>query len=525
MVSSFSWTGAGSGVWTDPDNWTDVTATPTPAVTPPASGDSVTLTGDTDSPLVVTGPGQADSLGLSEQVALSGTFNLGTLTQTGSLVVLVGSVIAGTATISGAVDEQVGGMLVGTLTVDGGTLMVEPGAWVEVGTAGSADGTYGLVVDAGSTLTGIDGASLLPGSVLNNGTIAGDFTPAYSLDGINTGLISGISLDGMENDGTFATGIDTSILVGSLTSTGTIDISAGGTLEIQQGVTGTVTFAGDGGTLTVDQTGLANDALAVQGFASGDLIRIGGGITAASFSPSGAGSGTLTATTASGTFTMPIQGSYDSAPQVVLQDGAVTVSLSLPCFAAGTRIMTRRGKVPVEKLRVGDEVATLLSQGFRPVRWLGHRTIRVADHPRPHDILPVRIPAGAFAAGVPSHDLYLSPDHAVFSDLVLIPVKHLIGHGAITQIDVESIIYWHVELDRHDVLMAEGLPAESYLDTGDRASFANGGPVARLYPKFGTLTRDAEGCAPLVVTGMALERLRASLDSRARRLLRRRPAA
>jgi hypothetical protein len=55
------------------------------------------------------------------------------------------------------------------------------------------------------------------------------------------------------------------------------------------------------------------------------------------------------------------------------------------------------------------------------------------------------------------------------------------------------------------VLLAENLPAESYLDTGDRSNFANSdGPVA-LYPDFASRVWDAEGCAPLVVTGPELE--------------------
>lgn len=64
------------------------------------------------------------------------------------------------------------------------------------------------------------------------------------------------------------------------------------------------------------------------------------------------------------------------------------------------------------------------------------------------------------------------------------------------------------------MLLAEGLAAESYLDTGDRMAFANGGDVVALQPKFGALTWEAEGCAPLAVTGPALDRVRARLGRR-----------
>jgi hypothetical protein len=79
---------------------------------------------------------------------------------------------------------------------------------------------------------------------------------------------------------------------------------------------------------------------------------------------------------------------------------------------------------------------------------------------------------------------------------------------------VETITYWHVELDGHDVLLAEGLPAESYLDTGDRASFANAGGAVTLHPSFNALTWDAQGCAPLTVTGPVVDRVKDRLACR-----------
>jgi hypothetical protein len=142
------------------------------------------------------------------------------------------------------------------------------------------------------------------------------------------------------------------------------------------------------------------------------------------------------------------------------------------CYAAGTLIATPDGEVAVENLQIGDPVLTA-SGAARPVTWLGHRRIRFAarsDVPRPH---PIRIRADAFAPGQPKRDLVLSPDHAVFVDGVLIPIRHLVNGATILRETVASVAYWHVELASHDILLAEGLPAESYLDTGNRAAFAN----------------------------------------------------
>jgi len=188
------------------------------------------------------------------------------------------------------------------------------------------------------------------------------------------------------------------------------------------------------------------------------------------------------------------------------------------CFAAGTRIATEDGDVPVEALRVGDRVRCLFG-GTAPIAWLGQRRIDCRRHPTPEAVWPVRVLAGAFAPSVPGRDLLLSPDHAVYADGVLIPVKYLINDRTVLREPVESVTYHHVELPRHDILFAEGLAAESFLDTGGKADFEGGSPV-RLHPDFWSLKWEANGCAPLVVTGPELAAARLRLQVRARDLSR-----
>lgn len=181
----------------------------------------------------------------------------------------------------------------------------------------------------------------------------------------------------------------------------------------------------------------------------------------------------------------------------------------VPCFLAGTRIGTPEGWAAVEALSIGD---TVLADGTgRDVIWIGHRVVDCARHPNPARVWPIRIEAGAFGPAEPRRPLFLSPDHAVFVDEVLIPVKHLVNGTTVTQIPMDRVAYYHVELARHGVLLAEGLPAESYLDTGDRSDFANGGGVVTLHPTFASLRREAGACAPLVVTGPKLDAVRARL--------------
>ena len=189
-------------------------------------------------------------------------------------------------------------------------------------------------------------------------------------------------------------------------------------------------------------------------------------------------------------------------------------NLVVACFAAGTRILTDAGEVAVENLTDGARIVTH-GGGLAPLRWLGHRRIECRNHPRPHAVQPVRVQRDAFAPGAPLRDLLLSPDHAVFLDGVLIPIHRLVNGTTIQREAVDVITYWHVELPEHAVIFADGLAAESYLDTGNRAAFANGGTVAMAQADFAWGRWEARGCAPVVLGGPALHTIRRRLLDRA----------
>jgi hypothetical protein len=195
-------------------------------------------------------------------------------------------------------------------------------------------------------------------------------------------------------------------------------------------------------------------------------------------------------------------------------------NLTLACFVAGTRIHTEQGPIPVEALRAGTCIPAHFG-GIATVIWVGHRHIDCRRHPTPRDVWPIRIRANAFASRRPTVDLYLSPDHAIYLNGVLIPIRHLINGTTVRQVPVDAVAYYHVELLRHDVLIAEGLAVESYLDVGDRANFANAGNTVRLFADFAAPPRDARAlwdanaCAPLVVHGPQLDAARRRLNRRA----------
>jgi hypothetical protein len=180
------------------------------------------------------------------------------------------------------------------------------------------------------------------------------------------------------------------------------------------------------------------------------------------------------------------------------------------CYAAGTRIETASGDHPIEALSLGDPVRTI--QGaLVPITWIGHRTLELGRHPRPHDVQPIRVSAHAFGTNLPRRDLVLSPDHAIFVEGALVPVRYLLNGATIAQERRRTVTYYHLELPRHDVVFAEGLPAETYLDTGNRAAFANGGLPLILHPDFALREWQSRGFAPLLTNGDTLALIRHTL--------------
>ena len=188
-----------------------------------------------------------------------------------------------------------------------------------------------------------------------------------------------------------------------------------------------------------------------------------------------------------------------------------TLSAEAACFARGTRLLTERGAVAIEALRIGDLLPTADGDAMLPVIWIGHRRVDCRCHPAPRRVWPVRVRAHAFGHGLPARDLRLSPDHAVRCGDFLIPVRCLVNGATVVQEAVADITYFHVELPRHALILAEGLPAESYLDLGNRGAFANGGGAIALHPDFAARLWQDRGCAELVMGGTELAAARARL--------------
>jgi hypothetical protein len=152
------------------------------------------------------------------------------------------------------------------------------------------------------------------------------------------------------------------------------------------------------------------------------------------------------------------------------ENGAVTIDVT--CFCAGTRMLTPAGETRVEDLKPGDLVITATFK-TRPIIWIGREHIDITHHPEPELVRPIRITAGALGQGIPERNLRLSPHHAVLINGALVEAVSLVNQTTIYQEqNTRAVTYFHVELESHDILLAEGTPCESYLDTGTRLQAA-----------------------------------------------------
>jgi autotransporter passenger strand-loop-strand repeat protein len=453
---------------------------------------------------------------ISGGIQVVGDFGTGTATDTtidSGGVQYVGS--QGTGTATDTTIDSGGAQYVGIAEGEGTatTTTIYGGGIQYVGYNPFAMGTAtDTTIDSGGTqYVGDDGTGTASGTTISGGEQV-------------------VSSGGTATDTTIYSGGAADVLSGGVVDTPVID---GGTIELAKGasVGGRIDFAADSGAdggaldLTGEGSGLTFTPL-ISGFtgtgdtaALSDILKVtGSAATDQVFWTQSGASGTLDVETQAGGMlaSMKLDGTYDQNQFALNYAAGVDQITYAACYVRGTRVLTDRGDVAVEALRVGEFVVTA-SGGRRPIVWIGHRGLDLARHPDPLAVKPVRVRAGAFGEGSPRRDLWLSPGHNVAFAGALMPISALINAASVAQMDWDRVEYWHVELDAHDILLAEGLPAESYLDTGNRTAFANGGAFVEAHPDFRP-KHWAQTCLPLRKEGAevvaARARLRARLEQR-----------
>ncbi len=395
-----------------------------------------------------------------------------------------GGVLDVTSTLPGNAGTVIA---INTMTMSGGTLDVTQGG-VAVVSVSLATGPAGAVlIDAGHALTGL-------GTL--NGNVVVNNLGALVATGATAGVPS-LRVNGDISGGGTIEPLMTLDLNGAVAPA--VQVVFHDSTLLEPGILVLENAAAEGGT--------------INGFAVGNEVLIPGASFAHALFNAGSltSPGTLILSGGAGApLSLAVAGIYTPNNFLATSDSSGTTVTLVACFMAGTRIATTMGDVAVERLAIGMHVLTD-DAGSMPVEWIGHRDIDCASHPEPIQVWPVCVRAGAFGNGVPVRDLWLSPDHAVFVDGVLIPVKHLINRTSIVQMPRALVSYYHVELPRHAVILAEGLTVESYLDTGDRRLFAKGG--AATGPRRGSAAWiwETESCAELVQSGAIPREVRRAL--------------
>lgn len=464
--------------------------------------DTYVYSGATSSGLVLNS-------GDTEYVYSGGTATSTTVSSGGSEVVSGGTAISTNVSNGGQIIVALGGVA-STTTIAGGTALISGGTAIDL--AISNGGVNGVIVQSGGVLSS---STILYGTNANisaGGTAIGVTANNGGLEIYDSGIASGsivmsgghidifaggtasgtdVSANGYQNISSGGTALDTTVSGGAqniyaggtasgVTLDGGYEFVHGGTAShvvinyngretVSAGGSAAFTQINAGGVLAISGGTITDTTIAIGGAVAIEEIAYAAGMSASI-------SGGMLELTSSGVilYSLAVDGNYAGDTFKVTSDDYAGggAYITVLCFYPGTHIATPDGESVVEALRAGDLVQT--ENGPMQIRWLGqsHVDMRFADKLR---VLPIRITAGALGDGLPVRDLLLSPDHALFIDGLLVQAAALVnGVGIYREHDVpEQFTYYHVELASHELLLAEGVQTESFVDNVDRMHFHN----------------------------------------------------
>ncbi len=548
IMAQVTWTG-GNADWSVSSHWLNGSG----AGGQPNQNDSVTINnGSTVS--IAAGESYPGTNNSYQGLTISGASTLnvnGTIGSVGAVTLGANSALTISSTGVANLNDGLAAATGSIFTVDG-TTAIQGAAFTSSGLTTVGNGviftvTNGLTVNIGGSLQMQSGSSLTTYGIVVNGTmdIAADATVASS-NGLTAN--GAVTIEGTYTGGNGIYGTGSVMINGGTVGTAAypmygqqtagITINNGGTLYWSGG-SGPINF----GTASAGQTNtliLSNESNQVNtpitNFGANSVIEFLGnnattisGVTVSGTSTTGVyavaiiNSGQPIVTLNNVTFAAGItpvkNGTTNTYTVAGLTDQPITGGTEIYCFLAGSEITTPTGTATVETLRPGSIVTTLVNGAavMKPVKWIGYRHVNAGDLSG-DDAHPVRISAGAFADNVPCRDLLLTCEHGIFIDGGLIPVRMLVnGRSIIFDITISNFTYYHVELHEHSILLAEGLPVESYLDNGDRGKFSNA-EIADIRPKLTIRApgaMDSQRVVPLCVTSDAVKPCWEALNKRA----------
>ncbi|WP_306046502.1 Hint domain-containing protein [Nioella sp. MMSF_3534] len=163
--------------------------------------------------------------------------------------------------------------------------------------------------------------------------------------------------------------------------------------------------------------------------------------------------------------------------------GSQTLGTSPACFLAGAMIATPAGEVAVETLEMGDQILTTEGHAVL-VKWIGRQTVSTRFGPAER-LMPVRFAAGSLGDGLPHSDLTVTADHGMLVDGVICHAGALVNGTTITRVPLaemgETYTVYHIETEEHEIILANGAPAETFIDNVSRRAFDNYSEFEALY--------------------------------------------
>ena len=389
--------------------------------------------------LITSGGGQANGIyakgGASITNKSSGTLAGGGIYITGAAGTVINQgVILGDAQYGG-VAENAGGTVTnlsgGTIAANGaayGVKLFAAGTVTNAGTIiGKSDASNSAVIFSAS------GGRLIvdPGAVFK-----------YGVNGGNSSL-SVLELASGATKGTIALGAN----YVSFSPTVTLDSGASWLISAISAIAPNHTFSSLG----------ASDTIDVTRFTATSLTTLAGGLG-------------VVLNSAASHVTLHFGASISS---FYYTTGAFGTDITTVCFCKGTQILTPAGEVGVESLTVGDLVVTKGSAEPRKITWIGKGQV-LATRGQRGPATPVIVRKGALSPNVPNRDLHVTKAHSLYFDGVFVPAEFLVNHRSIVWDDrAQEVEIYHIELESHDILIANGAPAESYRDDGNRWLFQN----------------------------------------------------
>lgn len=381
-----------------------------------------------------------------------------------------------------------------TVTNTGPTLIIGPGNDVGVSPGSATPGVIPGVTNPGGTIHAAD-------AVAAQAQV--DLTAAFTNAMLQP---TGTDLTGQDLGGlTLTPGVYGFATSGALTGTLTLDA---------QGDPSAVFIFKFGTTLTTAAGPGASRVLLINGASSCNVYwAVGSSATIGTFSEFAGivmADQSITVNTSA-----TVSGRLLARIAAVTLDSNLVNTACVVCFVKGTGILTTKGYVRVEDLKVGDDAITVTGgrQVAKPITWIGR--LRLQDLQSKPVARPICIRKDALAPNVPLKDVFVSPQHGIFIKGKLFLARLLVNGGTIFQdARFDAVDYYHVELAEHHILVADGLCSESFLDTGCRFMFDNGNQVESSEPR----TWEHDACAPLIQTEEKARAIHGMLALRSRKL-------